>query len=157
MTNIDEEYRKELRLRVEQKPTVNIKDIGKSRTEKLNAKNNSKYKAEDLIGTSITKDGEDYGKIIKIVSITKGSSNYSVAVTDKDIKLKVDGIFRLLERRNASDKNYPQGSEFSHRVLNAPRSRGKGGHALKGKHEIDDKAISYYRKHYHNKGGFYSE
>tara|TARA_B100000902_G_scaffold388679_1_gene434699 strand:- start:929 stop:1408 length:480 start_codon:yes stop_codon:yes gene_type:complete len=159
MKNIDEEYRKRLRLEVENKPTIKISDIGKYNREKIGPKYSDKKDPQDLVGTIVANKKRNFGKVIKVITTTKGCSSISYAYTDKKYKLKVNDIYKMMriQKNEVSRKNYPQGSEFSHRVLNAPKIKGKGGHALKGKHEVDDKSISYYRKHYKNKGGFYSE
>ena len=100
-------------------------------------------KARKLIGKVIQKDGQDFGKIIEIVTI----GDKIVAITDKEIKIDVASIFRVLARNNGSEKHYPDGSSYSRRVMRTPKSKGRG-RALTGKHGIDDTQIAYYEKYY---------
>ena len=100
-------------------------------------------KARKLIGKVIQKDGQDFGKIVEIVTI----GDKIVAITDKEIKIDVASIFRVLARNNGSEKHYPDGTSYSRRVMRTPKSKGKG-RALTGKTQIDDTQIAYYEKYY---------
>ena len=100
-------------------------------------------KARKLIGNVIQKDGQDFGKIVEIVTI----GDKIVAITDKEIKIDVASIFRVLARNNGSEKHYPDGTSYSRRVMRTPKAKGKG-HALTGKTSIDDTQIAYYEKYY---------
>jgi len=113
-------------------------------------------KARKLIGKVIQKDGQDFGKIVEIVTI----GDKIVAVTKKyrynpgemeidvtSFKIDVASIFRVLARNNGSEKHYPDGSSYSRRVMRTPKSKGRG-RALTGKHGIDDTQIAYYEKYY---------
>ena len=112
--------------------------------------------ARKLIGKVIQKDGQDFGKIVEIVTI----GDKIVAVTKKyrynpgemeidvtSFKIDVASIFRVLARNNGSEKHYPDGSSYSRRVMRTPKSKGRG-RALTGKHGIDDTQIAYYEKYY---------
>ena len=100
-------------------------------------------KARKLIGNVIQKDGQDFGKIVEIVTI----GDKIVAITDKELRIDVASIFRVLARNNGSEKHYPDGSSYSRRVMRTPKSKGRG-RALTGKHGIDDTQIAYYEKYY---------
>ena len=113
-------------------------------------------KARKLIGKIIQKDGQDYGKIVEIVTI----GDKIVAITKKycynpgemeidvtTLRIDVASIFRVLAKSTASEKHYPDGSSYSRRVMRTPKSKGKG-RALTGKHGIDDTQIAYYEKYY---------
>ena len=100
-------------------------------------------KARKLIGNVIQKDGQDFGKIVEIVTI----GDKIVAITDKEIKIDVASIFRVLARNNGSEKHYPDGTSYSRRVMRTPKAKGKG-RALTGKTSIDDTQIAFYEKHY---------
>jgi len=113
-------------------------------------------KARKLIGKVIQKDGQDFGKIVEIVTI----GDKIVAVTKKycynpgemeieetTFRIDVASIFRVLARATASEKHYPDGTSYSRRVMRTPKAKGKG-HALTGKTSIDDTQIAYYEKYY---------
>ena len=113
-------------------------------------------KARKLIGKVIQKDGQDFGKIVEIVTI----GDKIVAVTKKyrynpgemeidvtSFRIDVASIFRVLARNNGSEKHYPDGSSYSRRVMRTPKAKGKG-RALTGKTSIDDTQIAYYEKYY---------
>ena len=115
-------------------------------------------KARKLIGKVIHKDGQDFGKIVEIVTI----GEKIVAVTKKyqqnphqpyqqiyheSLMIDVASIFRVLARNNGSEKHYPDGSSYSRRVMSTPKSKGRG-RALTGKSQIDDTQIAYYEKYY---------
>ena len=100
-------------------------------------------KARKLIGKVIQKDGQDFGKIIEIVTI----GDKIVAITDKELRIDVASIFRVLARNNGSEKHYPDGTSYSRRVMRTPKAKGKG-RALTGKTSIDDTQIAYYEKYY---------
>ena len=100
-------------------------------------------KARKLIGKVIQKDGQDFGKIIEIVTI----GDKIVAITDKELRIDVASIFRVLARNNGSEKHYTDGTSYSRRVMRTPKAKGKG-RALTGKTSIDDTQIAYYEKYY---------
>ena len=113
-------------------------------------------KARKLIGKVIQKDGQDFGKIVEIVTI----GDKIVAVTKKyrynpgemeidvtSFRIDVASIFRVLARNNGSEKHYPDGTSYSRRVMRTPKAKGKG-RALTGKTSIDDTQIAFYEKHY---------
>jgi len=104
-------------------------------------------KARKLIGKTIQKDGRDFGKIVEIVTI----GEKIVAITDKELRIDVASIFRVLARNNGSEKHYPDGSSYSRRVMSTPRTKGKG-HALTGKTSIDEEKIEHYERYYKNGG-----
>jgi|TARA_B110001454_G_scaffold194360_1_gene195877 hypothetical protein len=83
-------------------------------------------KANTLIGKVIRKDGVDYGKIVKIITIASHYSRKHVAVTDKDIKIDVASIFRLIAQSNGSEKFYPDGTSYSVRAMRSPKRKGSG-------------------------------
>jgi len=104
-------------------------------------------KARKLIGKIIQKDGQDFGKIVEIVTI----GDKIVAITDKELRIDVASIFRILAKNNGSEKHYPDGSGYSRRVMSTPRTKGKG-HALTGKTSIDEEKIAHYERHFKNGG-----
>jgi|TARA_R110000824_G_scaffold350587_1_gene537502 hypothetical protein len=83
-------------------------------------------KARTLIGNIIRKDGVDYGRIVKIISMGNGYDTKCVAVTDKDIKIDAESIFRLLAHANGCEKFYPDGTDYSVRVMRSPKRKGSG-------------------------------
>lgn len=104
-------------------------------------------KARKLIGKVIQKDGRDFGKIVEIVTI----GDKIVAITDKELRIDVASIFRVLARNNGSEKHYPDGTSYSRRVMRTPKSKGKG-HALTGKNGINESQIADYEKYRRNGG-----
>jgi len=83
-------------------------------------------KANTLVGKVIRKDGVDYGKIVKIITIASHYSTKHVAVTDKDIKIDVGSIFRLIAQSTGSEKFYPDGTSYSVKAMRAPKRKGSG-------------------------------
>ena len=113
-------------------------------------------KARKLIGNVIQKDGQDFGKIVeivtigdKIVAVTKKYcyNHGEMEIEETTFRIDVASIFRVLARATASEKHYPDGTSYSRRVMRTPKSKGKG-HALTGKSSIDDTQIAYYEKYY---------
>jgi len=83
-------------------------------------------KARMLIGNIIRKDGVDYGRIVEIISIGSGYDTKYVAVTDKDIKIDVGSILRILAQNNGPEKFYPDGTDYSVRAMRSPKRKGSG-------------------------------
>lgn len=48
---------------------------------------------------------------------------------------------------NGPEKFYPEGSQYSERIMRSPRRKG-GGKALNGSSEIDDKSQEFVKRHY---------
>lgn len=130
-----------------QKPTNNNNKKYSPNLDVISSRNEAHLlklkKARKLIGKVIQKDGADFGKIVEIVTI----GDKIVAITDKEIRLDVAGIFRVLARNNSSEKHYPDGSSYSRRVMRTPKSKGRG-RALTGKHGINETQIAYYERYY---------
>jgi len=128
-------------------------DIIAKHKDRISAKDSIKNKrlsdienARKLIGNVIVKDGRNYGCIVAVKTLSKGSDYRVVVVTDKDLNIDAKSIFKILN--DSSDKHYPEGSKFSHNAFQKAKSTGKGGGALNGSSEVSDEAISFYRKHY---------
>ena len=129
------------------KPTNNNKKKFSPNLDVISACNETHLlklkKARKLIGKIIQKDGRDFGKIVEIVTI----GDKIVAITDKELRIDVASIFRVLARNNSSEKHYPDGTSYSRRVMRTPKSKGKG-RALTGKHGINETQIAYYERYY---------
>ena len=103
-------------------------------------------KARKLIGNVLVKDGRNFGQIVSVLTISKGGDYRVVVVTDKDLKIDAQSIFKILDE--SSEKHFPEGSKFSRNSFQKAKSTGKGGSALNGNSEVSDEAISFYRTHY---------
>ena len=104
-------------------------------------------KARTLEGKVIRKNGVDFGEIVKIITIGNGYDFKLVAITDKDFKIDVNSIWRAIANVNGPEKFYPEGSQYSERIMRSPRRKG-GGKALNGSSEIDDKSQEFVKRHY---------
>ena len=141
-------------------PTNNNNQKSNSRLDVISTRHDEHIlkinKARKLIGKIIQKDGQDFGKIVeiitigdKIVAITKKYcyNPGEMEIDETTFRIDVASIFRVLARINGSEKHYPDGSGYSRRVMRTPKSKGRG-RALTGKHGIDDTQIAYYEKYY---------
>ena len=83
-------------------------------------------KARTLIGNAIVKDGIEYGVITEIITIASSYSSKFIAVTDKDHRIDVASIFRILANNNGPEKFYPDGTDYSVRAMRSPKRKGSG-------------------------------
>jgi len=134
-----------------QKPTNNNNKKYSPNLDVISSRNEAHLlklkKARKLIGKVIQKDGADFGKIVEIVTI----GDKIVAITDKELRIDVASIFRVLAMNNSSEKHYPDGTSYSRRVMRTPKSKGKG-HALTGKNGINESQVADYEKYRRNGG-----
>ena len=122
-------------------------DLLSGKVNTANSGSDKIAKARSLIGKIIRKDGREYGCIIEIKSYGKGSDTKCIAITDIGLKIDADSILRMIANAKRGEVFYPEGSLYSRSSFRIPRSS-RGGSAITGSSEIDDKSIDFYRRNY---------